>query len=246
MRLYPAIDLLGGRAARLVQGDYGRNANYGDPLEAAERFRADGAVRLHIVDLDAAREGRRHPQNAAVVEEIVRTTKLQVQVGGGIRAVEDISYWLSRGVSRCVLGTAAARDPGLARDLIKRFGNAVTISIDARDGRVATQGWTQTEDLAAVEFAARLREYGLEECIFTDIATDGMLAGPNVEAAVELARASGLRVIVSGGVGSLGDLTAIRAKEGQGISGVIVGTALYRNAFTVAEALAVAADDGIS
>lgn len=237
MRVYPAVDLFEGQAVRLRQGDYGARSSYGDPLEAALRYEQEGATHLHVVDLDAARSGRPHPDTGRIVERIASQTGLSLQLGGGIRAMEDLSRWFSLGVGRCVLGTAAAADPGFAGRAIGQYGERVTVSIDARDGWVATDGWTKTGGLRAEEFAGTLRGLGLRECIFTDIAQDGMLRGPNIEASVRLARVSGLCVIVSGGVADAGDIQAVAEREDEGLCGVIAGTALYEGRLTLGGAL---------
>lgn len=237
MRFYPAVDLFEGQAVRLRQGDYSARSSYGDPLEAALRYEQEGATHLHVVDLDAARSGQPHPDTRRIVERIATRTRLLLQLGGGIRAMEDLSRWFSLGVDRCVLGTAAAADPGFAGRAIEQYGDRVTVSIDARDGRVATHGWTRTGGLDAEEFAQTLCKLGLKECIYTDIAQDGMLRGPNIEASVRLARASGLCVIVSGGVADAGDIRAVAGREREGLCGVIAGTALYEGRLTLQDAL---------
>ncbi len=211
---------------RLRQGDYDARTVYGDPVQLAAAYREAGATHLHMVDLDAARTGSRSPQTSGIVSRIVAETGLTVQIGGGIRTRGDVQYWLGIGVWRCVLGTVAARDPRFAGELCGEFGERVTVGIDARGGMVATQGWTKTEGREAVDLAAELRGYGYTECVYTDIARDGMLSGANIESAVALAAASGLAVIVSGGVKDLGDVRSVRDHELQGLSGVILGKSL--------------------
>lgn len=240
MLVLPAIDLYGGLAVRLQQGDFEKITNYGDPLAVAQRFAASGATHLHMVDLHAAKSGQTAPDTAAIVRKIVEQTGLLVEIGGGIRALADIERWLENGVWRCVLGTAAVRSRDLVQRAIDQYGTAVTVGVDARDGAVATAGWLDTEQLSAHQFATELYGLGLRECIYTDISRDGMLSGANVDAAVALAQVSGLRVVVSGGVRNLDDIRAVRAREAEGLSGVIAGKAIYEGTLDVAAALRVA------
>ncbi len=235
-RLYPAIDLLAGQAVRLRQGDYDAKTVYGDPVALALGYRQAGATHLHMVDLDAARTGARSPQTRDIVASIVAATGLMVQIGGGIRNQEDVEYWLALGVWRCVLGTVAAHDPRLAGVLRAAFGERVAVGIDARGGRVATQGWTRTEGRLAVELAQELCAHGYTECVYTDIARDGMLSGANIESAVALSRASGLSVIVSGGVKDLEDVRRVRERAADGLSGVILGRSLLEGTLDLREA----------
>ncbi|MHB1628912.1 MAG: 1-(5-phosphoribosyl)-5-[(5-phosphoribosylamino)methylideneamino]imidazole-4-carboxamide isomerase [Bacilli bacterium] len=240
MLVLPAIDLYGGLAVRLRQGDFANITNYGDPVAIAQRFAASGATHLHVVDLQAARSGQTTPDTGTIVREIVDQTDLLVEIGGGVRSLADVERWLERGVWRCVLGTAAVRSRDLVQRAIDRYGTAVTVGVDARDGAVATAGWLDTEQISAHQFAIELYGLGLRECIYTDISRDGMLSGANVDAAVALAQASGLRVVVSGGVRNLDDIRAVRARENQGLSGVIAGKAIYEETLDVAAALRVA------
>lgn len=238
MRVLPAIDLLAGEVVRLRQGDYGTKTSYGDPVMLAWTYRGAGAEYLHIVDLGAARTGAFDGVTYETVIRIVRETALRVELGGGVRSEDDVERWLQAGVWRCVLGTAAVRDPGMAERAVKRFGDRVIVGIDARDGRVATQGWTQTEGRLAADLAAQMRAIGFSECIHTDIARDGMLTGPNIEASCNLSRSSGLSVIVSGGVRNLEDVRAIKAREQEGLSGMILGLSLLVGTLDLKDALA--------
>ncbi|WP_445613066.1 1-(5-phosphoribosyl)-5-[(5-phosphoribosylamino)methylideneamino]imidazole-4-carboxamide isomerase [Geobacillus sp. YF-1] len=234
--IYPAIDMRGGKCVRLLQGDYSKETVYGDsPVAMAEQFAAQGAEWIHMVDLDGAKEGRR--VNDRFVIEAARRFPVNVQVGGGIRTEDDVAYYLERGVARVILGSAAIADPPFVKEMLKKYGRRIAIGIDARDGFVATDGWVQTSNVKAEELGRMLAEAGAETFIFTDIATDGTLSGPNIAAAVRLAEATGKEVIASGGVRSLDDLRALREYAGQGIGGAIVGKALYTNQFTLAEAL---------
>ncbi|NNU84943.1 1-(5-phosphoribosyl)-5-[(5-phosphoribosylamino)methylideneamino]imidazole-4-carboxamide isomerase [Geobacillus sp. BMUD] len=234
--IYPAIDMRGGKCVRLLQGDYSKETVYGDsPVAMAEQFAAQGAEWIHMVDLDGAKEGRR--VNDRFVIETVRRFPVNVQVGGGIRTEDDVAYYLERGVARVILGSAAIADPPFVKEMLKKYGRRIAIGIDARDGFVATDGWVQTSNVKAEELGRMLAEAGAETFIFTDIATDGTLSGPNIAVAVRLAEATGKEVIASGGVRSLDDLRALREYAGQGIGGAIVGKALYTNQFTLAEAV---------
>ncbi|AGT33416.1 1-(5-phosphoribosyl)-5-[(5- phosphoribosylamino)methylideneamino] imidazole-4-carboxamide isomerase [Geobacillus genomosp. 3] len=233
--VYPAIDMRGGKCVRLLQGDYNKETVYGDsPVAMAEQFAAQGAKWIHMVDLDGAKEGRR--VNDRFVIEAARLG-VNVQVGGGIRTEADVAYYLEHGVARVILGSAAISDPPFVKQMLKTYGRRIVIGIDARDGFVATEGWLSTSNVKAEELGQMLAEAGAETFIFTDIATDGTLSGPNIAASVRLAAATGKEVIASGGVSSLDDLRALCEYAGQGIGGAIVGKALYTNQFTLAEAL---------
>jgi phosphoribosylformimino-5-aminoimidazole carboxamide ribotide isomerase len=234
--IYPAIDMRGGKCVRLLQGDYNKETVYGDsPVAMAEQFAAQGAEWIHMVDLDGAKEGRR--VNDRFVIEAANRLSVNVQVGGGIRPEEDVAYYLERGVARVILGSAAISNPTFVKKMLQTYGRRIVIGIDARDGFVATEGWLETSNVKAEELGQMLAEAGAETFIFTDIATDGTLSGPNITAAVRLAEATGKEVIASGGVRSLDDLRALREYAEQGIGGAIVGKALYTNQFTLAEAL---------
>jgi phosphoribosylformimino-5-aminoimidazole carboxamide ribotide isomerase len=234
--IYPAIDMRGGKCVRLIQGDYNRETVYGhSPVEMARSFVSQGATWIHMVDLDGAKEGRR--MNDTFVVEVAKTLGVSVQVGGGIRTEEDVAYYLEKGVARVILGSAAISNPSFVKAMLRTYGEQIVIGIDAKNGFVATEGWTHTSTIEAVELGKQLAEAGAETFIFTDIATDGMLSGPNVEAVVRLAQATNKHVIASGGIRSLDDLRALKRWEREGIAGAIVGKALYTGQFTVAEAL---------
>lgn len=239
MNLFPAIDLLGGQAVRLTQGDYSRQSSYGDPLGIARGYALAGATHVHVVDLSAARSGRPDPEVQAIVRQIVAETDLLVQLGGGIRSREAVAEWLDIGVWRCVLGTAAIRDYHFAETMVGEFGEAVVIGIDAREGLVATAGWETTERLTAVEVASAMKAFGFGECIHTDIGRDGMLAGANVEASAQLAQVSGLRVIVSGGVRDEEDIRRVVGSQARGLVGVIAGKSLLEGTLDLTRALAI-------
>ena len=224
----PAIDVLGGRCVRLAQGDYGQATVYReDPAEQARAFAAQPIPRLHVVDLDGAREGR--PCNGEAIARIVACAgRVPVQLGGGIRNLEAVEAALALGVDRVILGTAALRDPELLALACRRHPGRVAVGIDAREGRVAVEGWLETTATRALELARRAEQAGAAAIVYTDIARDGMLAGPNLEATAELARALRVPVIASGGIGSEADLE--RAAACEDISGAIVGRALYTGA----------------
>ncbi|MEB3321204.1 MAG: 1-(5-phosphoribosyl)-5-[(5-phosphoribosylamino)methylideneamino]imidazole-4-carboxamide isomerase [Synechococcaceae cyanobacterium] len=236
MDVIPAIDLLEGRCVRLHQGDYGRVTRFGDdPVAQALAWQRQGARRLHLVDLDGARRGE--PVNDAAVAAIVAAVSIPVQLGGGIRSAARADELLAAGLERVILGTAALEDPDLVRELAARHPGRIVVGIDARDGRVATRGWLEGSDVKATELAAGLRGSGIAAIISTDIATDGTLEGPNLEALREMALASPVPVIASGGVGSLTDLLCLLALEPLGVEAVIVGRALYDGSVDLAEAL---------
>ncbi|MEK4223449.1 1-(5-phosphoribosyl)-5-[(5-phosphoribosylamino)methylideneamino]imidazole-4-carboxamide isomerase [Bacillus sp. FSL W8-0116] len=234
--IYPAIDMRGGKCVRLLQGDYDKETVYGDsPFEMAKKFVDQGAAWIHMVDLDGAKDGMRI--NDRYVLEAAQKLPAKVQVGGGIRSEQDVIHYLENGVDRVIIGSMAVSNPDLVLELVRTYGSKIAVGLDAKDGYVAVNGWLETSQIKAVELGKRLAEGGVETFIFTDIATDGMLSGPNIEAAVELAKATGKQVIASGGVRSLSDLQALKAYENEGVSGAIVGKAIYTGQFSLQEAL---------
>ena len=237
MQIYPAIDIKDGRAVRLRQGLAADVTDYGTPAEAAMDWKTQGATYLHVVDLDGAFEGK--GRNLPLVAEIVRETGLPVELGGGIRTMEDIEARLSLGVARVILGTVALTDPDLVRRTCARYPGRIACGIDAKDGRVAVRGWVEASDVDPVDLALRMKDVGVLDVIYTDIRRDGMQTGPNVEATAELVRRTGLRVIGSGGVGKIQDLYDLRDA---GCAGAIVGKALYNGNFTLAQALRLEAE----
>jgi phosphoribosylformimino-5-aminoimidazole carboxamide ribotide isomerase len=239
--LIPAIDLLGGSCVRLSQGRYDRVTVYeNDPSKVAAGFAAHPLRRLHVVDLDGAKAGK--PRNrqavAAILDEV---GGIPVELGGGIRTLESVETWLELGIDRVILGTAALRDPELVREAGARFPGRIGVGIDARDGRVAVEGWLETSRVEAVEMAKRFEGAGVAAIIHTDISRDGMQSGPNLEATLKLAAAVEIPVIASGGVGCEEDVRAAAGFAGQGISGLIVGRALYTGAVDLARALEIVA-----
>ncbi len=231
MRIYPAIDIRGGRCVRLLNGDYGKETVYGSsPADMAEKWQSLGADFIHVVDLDGARSGG--SENRLAVAEICRRVSVPVQQGGGIRTLEDAEAVAALGVSRMIIGTAAVKEPATVKAAVERFGSRIAVGIDAKDGFVATDGWLEVSTRPAVDFALEMKALGVETVIYTDIATDGTLAGPNAAAMEEMVRRTGMRVIASGGVGSEADLEVLSRT---GVEGVIVGRALYTGALKLEE-----------
>lgn len=235
--LYPAIDMRGGKCVRLLQGDYTQETIYGDsPFDMACQFAADGAEWIHMVDLDGAKDGKRI-NDRFVIEAAQKLQNVKIQIGGGIRTQEDIEHYLEGGVDRVIIGSIAVSEPEFAMDMIKKYGEKIAVGIDAKNGCVATHGWLETSGVKAIELARRFADAGAATFIFTDIATDGMLTGPNIAAVSEMAEATGKNVIASGGVSSLADLEALA--KSNGVGGAIVGKAIYEKRFTLKEALKV-------
>ncbi len=233
MRLYPAIDILGGRCVRLFQGDYHRATVYGgDPAAMARTLVGRGARRLHLVDLDGARAGR--PVNLEVVRAVREAVAVPLQVGGGMRSRRDVAAVLAAGADRVVLGTRAAQDGAFLRSMLEVYGERVVLGLDARDGKVAVGGWLQTTSRSAVDLAEEARTLGAREAVYTDIATDGTLSGPNLVGLREMGE-RGLGVIASGGIRSPADLEAVAAIPG--VVGAIVGKAIYTGDFDLEKAV---------
>ncbi|HEY7763831.1 MAG TPA: 1-(5-phosphoribosyl)-5-[(5-phosphoribosylamino)methylideneamino]imidazole-4-carboxamide isomerase [Aestuariivirgaceae bacterium] len=239
--LYPAIDIRNGQCVRLLRGDMNVATIYNsDPAAQAARFEALGFAWLHIVDLDGAASG--HARNRAVIEEILRTVRLPVQLGGGIRDIAIIASWLEAGARRVVLGTAALTDPPLVREACQLFPGRIAVGLDARSGRLATNGWTVQSDVTVLELAKRLEDSGVAVLIHTDIERDGALTGLNMEATLELARAVSVPVIASGGLASLADIERLLTPEDARLAGAICGRALYDGRLDPAAALALIAN----
>ncbi|MDQ3813094.1 MAG: 1-(5-phosphoribosyl)-5-[(5-phosphoribosylamino)methylideneamino]imidazole-4-carboxamide isomerase [Armatimonadota bacterium] len=237
MEIIPAIDIRGGQCVRLLQGDYAHETVYGaDPVAMAQRWVAEGAPRLHIVDLDGAREGA--PANLEIVARITQTVPVPVQLGGGLRTAGAIEKVLEAGVQRCIIGTKAAQQPEWAQQMFAQFGEAIILGLDARNGFVATSGWQETSQIPAVHFAQTMQEFGCARIIFTDIARDGTLAGPNAEALRAVAEAVEIPIIASGGVHKATDIRIL--KNIPNVDGAIVGKALYEGTTTLGKLLAIA------
>jgi phosphoribosylformimino-5-aminoimidazole carboxamide ribotide isomerase len=236
VKLYPAIDLLGGKAVRLEEGRRDRATVFSErPIELVSQLARDGADRLHVVDLDGAFAGS--PQQHALIRELVEASPLPVEVGGGIRDRAAIDAVVALGAAYVVLGTAAVKAPDMVEAACRAYPQRIIVAVDARDGVVAVDGWTATGNVTAIELGKRAAGWGAAALLYTDVARDGLHVGPNVEATAELARAVSCEVIASGGVGSLDHLRELRDAK---IAAVVVGRAIYDKRFTVAEAAAVA------
>jgi phosphoribosylformimino-5-aminoimidazole carboxamide ribotide isomerase len=234
--LFPAIDLKDGVCVRLEQGDMGRATVFnGDPAAQAKAFKTEGFEYLHVVDLDGAFAGR--PVNARAIEDILESVPLPVQLGGGIRDRATIAAWLEKGVDRVIIGTAAVRDPDLVREAAREWPNCIAVGLDARDGRVAVQGWAETSDLSVLEIARRFEDAGVAAIIHTDISRDGLLKGLNVDATVTLADAVTIPVIASGGLASIDDIRRLLEPRAKKLAGAIAGRALYDGRLDATEAL---------
>ncbi len=236
MEVIPAIDLLDGKCVRLYQGDYERSEIFNDnPVTVARSWAEQGATRLHVVDLDGAKEGK--TTNLAAIEAIVAAIAIPVQVGGGLRDRASIARLLNLGVQRGILGTVAVEQPELVQELCQEFPEQIVVGIDARQGKVATRGWLETSEVLATDLAQRMAVAGAAAIIYTDIHRDGTMSGPNIEALRELASAIEIPIIASGGVSSLTDLLALLALEPLGVTGAIVGKAIYTGDVNLTEAV---------
>ncbi|HYW63864.1 MAG TPA: 1-(5-phosphoribosyl)-5-[(5-phosphoribosylamino)methylideneamino]imidazole-4-carboxamide isomerase [Bradyrhizobium sp.] len=241
MILFPAIDLKNGQCVRLEQGDMARATVFNlDPAAQARAFAAQGFEYLHVVDLDGAFAGR--PVNAQAVERMLQAISMPLQLGGGIRDLKTVEAWLAKGVARVIIGTAAVRDPALVKQAAKAFPDRVAVGLDARDGKVAVQGWAETSAVTALEIARRFEDAGVAAIIFTDIARDGLLKGLNLDATVELAEHVAIPVIASGGLASIEDVKALLTPRAKRLAGAIAGRALYDGRLNPASALALIRD----
>jgi len=239
MLVIPAIDIAQGKCVRLQQGDMSRQTVYADnPVTMARQWEAEGAQLLHVVDLDGARDG--HPVNLASIAAIVQAVDIPVELGGGLRTVADVRRVLELGVHWAIMGTSALRQPEQLQAALAEFGDRIIVGIDAREGRVAVSGWTETADISAVELARQMQKLGVARLICTDIATDGMMAGPNIHSLRTIAEAVDVPIIASGGVSRLEDIFALKTLEPVGVIGVIIGRALYEGTIKLAEAIAAA------
>lgn len=236
MEVIPAIDVLEGRCVRLYQGDYGQAQVFSEnPVEVARQWATEGAQRLHLVDLDGAKAGQ--PVNLSVMAAIVRAVDVPVQVGGGMRTRDQVAEVLATGVDRAILGTIAVEQPELVTQLCQEFPGRIAVGIDARNGKVATRGWLETSEVEATDLAQQMEVAGVTALIYTDIHRDGTLQGPNLDALRQLAEATSVPVIASGGISSVTDLLSLLSLEMQGVTGAIVGRALYTGDVSLKEAL---------
>jgi phosphoribosylformimino-5-aminoimidazole carboxamide ribotide isomerase len=237
MEILPAIDLLDGACVRLHQGDYDQVTRFSeDPVAQALSWQSQGATRLHLVDLDGAKRGE--PINDAAVRAITAALDIPVQLGGGVRSLERAEELIACGLDRVILGTVAIEQPQLVQELAQRHPGRIVVGIDANNGRVATRGWIEQSDVLATDLAKQFSAAGIAAIITTDIATDGTLAGPNLEALRTMAQCSAVPVIASGGIGCMADLLSLLPLEPLGVTGVIVGRALYDGRVDLAEAIA--------
>mgnify|MGYP000967511806 FL=1 len=236
MIVIPAIDLKEGNCVRLEQGEMNRDTVFSDnPAQQALKWQEAGAELLHLVDLDGAFAGI--PKNKAAIEAIIKAIRIPAQLGGGIRDIATIEAYLSLGLSRVIIGTAAQRNPELVIEACQKFPGRIVVGIDAKNGMVAVQGWAELTDISAVDLARKFEDCGVAAIIYTDISRDGMMGGPNLEATKALAEAISIPVIASGGVSSLKDIENLMAIEASGVTGAITGKAIYTGAINLREAI---------
>ena len=240
MIIFPAIDLKDGQCVRLVQGKKDHQTVYSDsPGQMALDFQEQGAEYLHVVDLDGAFEGG--PRNLKAITEIALTVKIPFQVGGGLRTRADVERLLMIGASRVIIGTRAVHNPIFMEELLQEFGSdRIILGIDARDGMVAVEGWVENSSLDALEYAKAMQKMGVKTAVYTDISKDGLLQGPNLDAIGKMARLSKLKIIASGGVSNIKNILALRSMANQGVSGAIIGKALYEDKISLPDAIAAA------
>ena len=233
MRIYPAIDIIDGACVRLVQGDYSQKTTFAsDPVEVAQRWESLGGEFIHIVDLDGARSGRM--PNFELITTIANILSVPIEVGGGIRDMDAVDMYLENGVQRVIIGTSALSNPKFVEQAVKKYGDRIAVGIDAKDGMVAVNGWEEVSGTSALDLAKQMEEIGVKYIIYTDIATDGMLKGPNAAAMKEMADAVSVNIIASGGVSSIED---VRILKSSGVEGAIIGKALYTDRIDLADAI---------
>lgn len=242
MLIFPAIDIRGGKCVRLLKGDFNQETVFSDrPEEMARQWEKQGAEYLHLVDLDGARAG--HPENLETVKRILDSVSIPVELGGGIRTMENIDTILSLGVQRVILGSVAVKDPELVRQACKKYQERIVVGIDAKDGIVAVDGWGVSGNVDVTTLAKEMKKAGVKTIIYTDISRDGTLKGVNVKATAELARESGVRIVASGGVKLTTDIEALKPYEKDGIEGVIVGKSIYMGTLDLQQAIEIAAKE---
>lgn len=233
MIIYPAIDIKDGKCVRLVQGDFNRVTEYGkDPVKQAIIWEKQGAKYIHIVDLDGSREGE--AKILDIIKKMSGEVSVPIQVGGGMRTLDDIEQLLNSGATRVILGTLAVKEPEIVKEAVIKWGNRIVVGIDSKEGMVAIQGWEETSKMEAVELAKKMEAIGVKTIIYTDISRDGMLTGPNIEAMDSMSKAVNIDVIASGGVSKLKDIVSLSKIN---VEGVIVGKALYEGKFNLKEAI---------
>lgn len=238
MRIYPAIDIRGGKCVRLLKGDFEKETTFSDaPEEMAKKWEAMGAEYLHLVDLDGALAGM--SKNLDTVKKILTAVHIPCELGGGIRSMENIKEVLDTGVERVILGSVAVKNPALVKEACAKYGERIVVGIDAKDGMVAVDGWGVSSDVKVTELAKKMKAVGVKTIIYTDISRDGTLEGVNVEATARLAKESGVKIVASGGVRSEADIRALLPHEREGIEGVIVGKSIYMGTLDLAAALAI-------
>lgn len=238
MRIYPAIDIRGGKCVRLLKGDFEKETTFSDaPEEMAKKWEAMGAEYLHLVDLDGALAGI--SKNLDTVKKILTAVDIPCELGGGIRSMENIKEVLDTGVERVILGSVAVKNPALVKEACAKYGERIVVGIDAKDGMVAVDGWGVSSDVKVTELAKKMKAVGVKTIIYTDISRDGTLEGVNVEATARLAKESGVKIVASGGVRSEADIRALLPHEREGIEGVIVGKSIYMGTLDLAAALAI-------
>ena len=226
MIIFPAIDIKDGVCVRLIKGDYRQITSYENtPIDQATKYFQNGFNNIHIVDIDGALHGR--PVNSILIKEIIKKVKSKIQIGGGIRTIEDISRWIELGIDRVVMGTAAVENLELLETACNKFKNKIAVSLDVKDGLIALSGWKKQTNISAIDFIKKIQNFGVSRIIYTDINRDGTKQGPNIKDTVELSSKSKIPLVISGGVSSLEDIKKIKSQSNSNIEGVIVGKSIY-------------------
>lgn len=233
MRIYPAIDIIDGKCVRLTKGDYSKKTTYAEnPIEVAKKWEDCGGEFIHVVDLDGAKSG--DMPNFSLISEIAKSLSIPIEVGGGVRDIKCVEKYLNAGINRVILGTSALREPEFVKEAVKNFGERIVVGIDAKDGLVAVSGWEDVSQVLAIDFAKEMEDIGVKTIIYTDIATDGMLMGPNLQAMKEMTNAVSCDIVASGGVSSITDVENLTKI---GVEGAIIGKALYTENIDLKEAI---------